>query len=54
MGVGEEEREKDIVIFVVFLEAVGEGIGGGRHGMFISWECERMGKKGRGGVSYSL
>ena len=53
-GVSEKEREKDIVIFIVFLETAREGVGEGRHGMFISWECEKMGKKGRGGVSYSL
>jgi len=54
MGVSEEKGKEDIVVFAISLEAAREGIGGGRHDAFIFWECERMGMKGRGGVSYSL
>ena len=38
-GVGEKERQEDVVVLVEFLETGGEGVGGGRHDVLFLWRA---------------
>jgi len=45
--IGEEEGQEDVVVFIEFLEATGESVGGGRHGSLFFWSAKGWGGKGR-------